>query len=217
MASCGIAVASWLVFGFGTPILGLGLLFSFFGNARENARRSSCQSNLKQIALGLRQYRQDFDQKLPLVSLHSAPPARLVTNSQWAEKWPAFGWADSLQPYQKSVCIYQCPAETNSPVAGPNGAGYIDYWFNARLAGSRAFRAALITLGDGNGLGTARYAVKGLPANWRDAPREKSWNGTQSPWFERHKGGANYAFADGHVKWLRPEDAAAPQLWKPNS
>src|SRR3954469_23620390 len=43
------------------------ILFPVFGRARENARRSSCQSNLKQIGLGALQYSQDYDEKvLPL-------------------------------------------------------------------------------------------------------------------------------------------------------
>jgi prepilin-type N-terminal cleavage/methylation domain-containing protein len=41
------------------------ILFPVFGRARENARRSSCQSNLKQIGLGIMQYTQDYDERLP--------------------------------------------------------------------------------------------------------------------------------------------------------
>src|SRR6185436_12145569 len=41
------------------------ILFPVFGRARENARRSSCQSNLKQIGLGVAQYLQDYDERLP--------------------------------------------------------------------------------------------------------------------------------------------------------
>jgi prepilin-type N-terminal cleavage/methylation domain-containing protein len=41
------------------------ILFPVFGRARENARRSSCQSNLKQIGLGILQYNQDFDERFP--------------------------------------------------------------------------------------------------------------------------------------------------------
>ena len=44
------------------------ILFPVFARARENARRSSCQSNLKQIALGIKQYTQDYDEKFPLAS-----------------------------------------------------------------------------------------------------------------------------------------------------
>jgi prepilin-type N-terminal cleavage/methylation domain-containing protein len=42
------------------------ILFPVFARARENARRASCQSNLKQIGLGIAQYTQDYDEKLPL-------------------------------------------------------------------------------------------------------------------------------------------------------
>jgi prepilin-type N-terminal cleavage/methylation domain-containing protein len=37
------------------------ILFPVFARARENARRASCQSNLKQVGLGLLQYIQDYD------------------------------------------------------------------------------------------------------------------------------------------------------------
>src|SRR5688500_6579567 len=41
------------------------ILFPVFARARENARRSSCQSNMKQLGLGMMQYTQDYDEKLP--------------------------------------------------------------------------------------------------------------------------------------------------------
>src|SRR5690606_14055579 len=40
------------------------ILFPVFGRARENARRSSCQSNMKQFGLGMIQYSQDYDEKM---------------------------------------------------------------------------------------------------------------------------------------------------------
>ena len=41
------------------------ILFPVFARARENARRASCQSNMKQIGLGLMQYVQDYDETYP--------------------------------------------------------------------------------------------------------------------------------------------------------
>ncbi len=41
------------------------ILFTVFARARENARRSSCQSNLKQIGLSIFQYIQDYDENYP--------------------------------------------------------------------------------------------------------------------------------------------------------
>ncbi len=42
------------------------ILFPVFGRVRENARRASCQSNLKQIGLAIHQYTQDYDERMPL-------------------------------------------------------------------------------------------------------------------------------------------------------
>src|SRR5580658_2308874 len=42
------------------------ILFPVFARARENSRRASCQSNLKQLALSCIQYSQDYDEELPL-------------------------------------------------------------------------------------------------------------------------------------------------------
>src|SRR3954469_10319714 len=78
------------------------ILFPVFGRARENARRSSCQSNLKQIGLGIIQYTQDYDEKFPL---------------SWnGQGWGATltGWVMEVQPYLKSTQIFQCPSETTS-------------------------------------------------------------------------------------------------------
>ncbi len=44
------------------------ILFPVFARARENARRSSCSSNLKQLGLALAQYTQDYDGSYPVTS-----------------------------------------------------------------------------------------------------------------------------------------------------
>src|SRR5687767_15585345 len=77
------------------------ILFPVFARSRENARRSSCQSNLKQIGLGFAQYIQDFDEMYPP---YNVPAANLGTKLS--------GWAGSLQSYLKSDQIFQCPSET---------------------------------------------------------------------------------------------------------
>src|SRR3954469_10299371 len=67
------------------------ILFPVFARARENARRSSCQSNLKQIALGFKQYTQDYDEKYP--------PRYFVTGVTVIRTNGLTGWASDLQPY----------------------------------------------------------------------------------------------------------------------
>src|SRR3954471_23379409 len=78
-------------------IIGLlaAILFPVFGRARENARRSSCMSNMKQIGLALNQYVQDYDERVPLGNV----VAGCTTGG-------AKSWRSLLQPYTKSTKVF---------------------------------------------------------------------------------------------------------------
>jgi prepilin-type N-terminal cleavage/methylation domain-containing protein/prepilin-type processing-associated H-X9-DG protein len=78
------------------------ILFPVFARARENARRSSCQSNLKQIGLGLIQYSQDYDEKL--VAARYGPDNVDVSNAT------NYKWIGAIQPYIKSNQLFTCPS-----------------------------------------------------------------------------------------------------------
>jgi prepilin-type N-terminal cleavage/methylation domain-containing protein/prepilin-type processing-associated H-X9-DG protein len=77
------------------------ILFPVFARARENARRSACQSNLKQIGLGIMQYTQDYDETLP----------PLWSGNTWAGRWR---WMDCVQPYVKSTQLFNCPSDSDA-------------------------------------------------------------------------------------------------------
>ena len=194
------------------------ILFPVFARARENARRSSCQSNLKQIGLGVLQYVQDYDEKFPVIVVSSSTSTA------------PFGWAGTTQPYLKSTQILQCPSDSSAlPSTAPPEAenGFCDYFFNRRLNSgtdganntgnisgiSQAqleFVSNTLLLGDGDGARKAGHntagcnsvqsstlatsdCAAGLAVFPALTPRQE----------ERHLEGANYAFADGHVKWLK--------------
>ena len=106
------------------------ILFPVFARARENARRSSCQSNLKQIGLGLIQYTQDYDEKLVNSYYGSAtnPQNSSIPGSNYK-------WMDAIQPYMKSTQIFTCPSDT-----GQAGASEIyTPYSNLPAAGSAQF------------------------------------------------------------------------------
>ena len=110
------------------------ILFPVFARARENARRSSCQSNLKQMALGFKQYTQDYDEKF-VPAIGTGVIGTTVENGS--------GWIIELQPYIKSVQIFQCPSDPISFDPNPNRprnlaeaqatGGFTDYYMNASL------------------------------------------------------------------------------------
>ena len=83
------------------------ILFPVFARARENARRASCQSNEKNIALGFKQYIQDNGEKYP--------PAMALATDLKRE-----GSTGSLSEYIKSSAIFYCPSDSNK-VSGSYG------------------------------------------------------------------------------------------------
>ena len=197
------------------------ILFPVFARARENARRASCQSNLKQIALSVFMYKQDYDEKLPKSG--GGYYAYFTYGNP-------YGWADAMQPYLKSIQILQCPSESNgintvtSTFGQTPAATYInysDYLMNSGAMGiaDASFNAPSLTvlLGDSlNGNSSNRFdgcffpyadqSYVGLGAACTTA-QSFTTNETNSAGTDgsagRHLDGANYAFADGHVKWLK--------------
>ena len=84
------------------------ILFPVFQKVRENARRATCQSNLKQIGLALTQYVQDSDERIP--NDHFGPTDNLSNPATGAYKW-----MDAIYPFIKSTNVYQCPDDSDDP------------------------------------------------------------------------------------------------------
>jgi len=139
------------------------ILFPVFARARENARRSSCQSNEKQIALGFKQYTQDYDEKFPIKE----------------------SWVSAINVYTKSAQILRCPS------ASGGTASDIDYLFNTNLS----------SLNEASVDATALTVLNA--ESTRGAATAASSYGTAASAATRHFDGSNYAFVDGHVKWLK--------------
>lgn len=138
------------------------ILFPVFAQARENARRASCQSNLKQIGLGVMQYMQDYDELVPIVCSQDI--------SLWANLSPAtsffnqvnaqsnhWGWAEIVQPYIKSQQVYVCPSQTDYPKQ-------ISYGFNNYMG----WRYAGHNPGNQEGSGPSFACNTSLPSNDHD-------------------------------------------------
>jgi len=206
------------------------ILFPAFTQARENARRSTCQSNLKQIAMGATQYSQDWDE-----STIPAGTSIISTNEAPTVVTPA--WGDLLYPYLKNYQVLSDP----------------DLTITAQLVNKITLPLVLcIKNGDSACLPNSGYAyginawkdtgaatpmfgpAYGTTSNpWTAQPAQMSaiHRPSQVAWFaecnetlmdpqdigsalapsistvagqvdvQRHLGGFNIAYMDGHVKW----------------
>jgi prepilin-type N-terminal cleavage/methylation domain-containing protein/prepilin-type processing-associated H-X9-DG protein len=187
-------------------IIGLlaAILFPVFARARENARRTSCASNLKQLGLGIMQYIQDYDETYPCVYL-------------WAADSQGRYWTHDIYPYVKSTQVYVCPSSNANGKFDINNLGQaqtsVRYGMNNNAFGSgttQPTKAAQITQ-------PAQLLMLTDTEN-----RITGWNsfmsdvGNHTMSF-RHFEGANVAFVDGHVKWLKEENilysSSTAKLW----
>ncbi|MDD3926318.1 MAG: DUF1559 domain-containing protein [bacterium] len=109
------------------------ILFPVFGKARENARKATCQSNLKQLGLALQMYCQDWEDCLPSSpdgawSYNGAAPYSIY--GDYSATW----WTTQLRTYTNSRTIFHCPSANPSTASAPSIYGDISYAYNGTLA-----------------------------------------------------------------------------------
>ncbi len=175
------------------------ILFPVFARARENARKSTCQSNLKQITMGWVMYVQDYDETGPSAYW-------LQAGTQLNPNWGATFHCHKTGnwPYVKNTGVYKCPS-------GPN-VGISSYATNHRFWNSVVklpqfeHPSTTVLYGD-NELDTWCLYPTYPTTDWY-APYPRADCGGWAA--KRHMDGANYGFVDGHVKWLRPDQTITP-------
>ena len=197
------------------------ILFPVFARARENARRASCLSNLKQIGLAYMQYAQDYDERYPLASQPTAPTS----------------WTDIVQPYVKNFQIFRCPNDNSqnwtAPLASPTfeqqGLRVSSYFMNLWIDGRRQYNSmasmqspAIVIYASESTDNLTRdnfFPVYWNPADPLSPPGamttfmqgmtfDNTKNITKELAINRHGEGMNNLYADGHAKFGRWS-----QLW----
>jgi len=163
------------------------ILFPVFARARENARKSTCQSNAKQVGLGLLQYNQDYDERMPPARLGYIGPEHVT-------------WKRVLEPYVKNWKIFECPSKpghwtsactgSNWPSLGPGMAAGSALAYNGHVAGQPL---AVITVP------ADTLMIADIDSGCHQFLNQLGW---LPAWFSaRHMDGGNWGFCDGHVKW----------------
>ena len=204
------------------------ILFPVFARARENARRSSCQSNMKQLGLAFAQYTQDYDERMPTGRDYSPNTSWDFLIGPYAQK------LNAAQSNTSASALLACPSDS---IARTSGYATRSYSIPGNYSGGpwpqrvapatslvgrslAEFPAVSETLMlaenpvDTNGVSgnnafvvcpsmgndaTVSYAIT-QDGSGAGASASNGLNGRQ-----QHFDGWNYLFIDGHVKFLRPE------------
>ena len=205
------------------------ILFPVFQQVRENARRTACISNGKQIGLAVRQYIQDSDEIMPIFQAYNTS-ASGGDPGQPGHK----GVEDELLPFTGSRDLFKCPDDAGGPSTG--GKTYRD-----KYGSSYRFTKACYTVVPGTdppstvgsyeddvavnstagaGVNTVTDAQFEVPSDTRIMRDE------MMPWFgpdqdpggtlygyapayyqQWHPRGGTFIYADGHAKFLTSADA----------
>jgi prepilin-type N-terminal cleavage/methylation domain-containing protein len=188
------------------------ILFPVFARARENARRTSCLSNLRQLGIGMQQYVQDYDGTYPYIpkgNLADTGRAPMGTgdfsdayqDTPEANRWDSGPIITRLQPYIKSEQLSFCPS---SDKVNPDMSANTNYEGNAYLfadtskeVSSPFFQSPI------------RESVFQVPSNIMLFQDYKGSNARP------HLDGNNNLAADGRVKWMKSGNSAIkPNYWR---
>jgi len=192
------------------------ILFPVFARARDNARRTTSLSNIKQLGMGFQLYMQDYDEKFPNVA--TFPPAN---------RWPY-----KLMPYLTTTSLLVSPAQRNSytetiplyynPGHPTDAISYElsvfpDYGFNFNYLGrtpsmtgpmgtTNVALAAVMSPSETVMLTSSAFASTPPGGFYHISPPSISSDAMSSYVSPRYLGRtAVVAFVDGHVKAMRYE------------
>jgi len=205
------------------------ILFPVFSRAREQARKTACLSNMKQIGQAMMMYLQDWDETFPFFTSCFVPGGAGTATDMPQGK---------LHPYIKNAAVWDCPSEaivgrsTNLKQIG-NLAGW-DGW-GCRFPGE--FAGHYVSIGVNEKLmpnvfhcqvrvEPVRMTEVVDPAGTAAVADSNQWStcgGTRVVFANayasaelfsdpdhrsvskntRHTEGSNIVYADGHAKWLK--------------
>jgi prepilin-type N-terminal cleavage/methylation domain-containing protein len=196
------------------------ILFPVFARARENARKSSCQNNLKQLGVAIAQYIQDADEMYPVSNTAGNGGASgFSTTAVFGPAGNPNEWPGKIDSYLKSRQVFICPSSTPNP---SNAAATppitirdsLSYWAVGGFFGRFGTPPAPIALADVVAPAQSPMLYDNLDANYDGRivfrPNWTSgttYNAATSFTLTRrpvHLDVENVLYADGHVKGQRP-------------
>ena len=198
------------------------ILFPVFARAREKARQTTCLSNMKNQALAIQMYAQDYDELLVWFANVGASPDGAYPGELTTYWWPLI-----LQPYIKNEGIFTCPSQPGPGLwyDAHSGCGYGPIWgadsypyyaSNHYAANRRVLRTPMQWAMDAMPLGQVDHPAHTITHYDWTTPEGGCGCGfyhtlsgdyyyclKYGPYVPVHNEGINTAYVDGHVKWIK--------------
>ena len=208
------------------------ILFPVFAKARENARRTTCISQMKQIGLAVLQYAQDNDEYYYYQFADGQPVGGTLGAAMGAPAGRTF--TDQLHPYIKSEQVWHCISSASNgngaPAKIPNRVTYhMNGLLNGKSMATVAVPAMTALLRDsGSARAYDNCYLRPTPVDYNFGGNDSSGatgagtgytlaNTERTGVFGQagpHFDGYNVGYADGHAKALKKEDY---MLYPPNA
>lgn len=200
------------------------ILFPVFSQAREKARQAACLNNAKNMGMAAQMYTDDADETYPPVRFGAGRPC-------WAPAPYYTSWRILAQPYLRNWKIFDCSSFPDSLCSeewretGRERSPYpqyLDYQINGSQFcysrnpdGSVRIRKWEIARFTAPGLAGPASLIFIQEGGLQCAPDTGTWcNWVFRRETARHSGGKNYVFADGHAKWMKPQQTTSPvNMW----
>jgi len=174
------------------------ILFPIFNRARDAARRSTCLSNLKQLALAAQNYADSYNGNYPPARLSNWPWGDWNIRDPWnGVTQPYCLGLRALIPYVKNNKVFMCPSNAffSTPKYWTNNSNYwagYCYWGNYLDSGLTRNEVAV-----NSGQYPYSLLLSDIVVTYD--------NGSVHP-FNSHPPkslpeGGNYIYNDGHAKW----------------
>jgi prepilin-type N-terminal cleavage/methylation domain-containing protein/prepilin-type processing-associated H-X9-DG protein len=195
------------------------ILFPVFARARENARRASCQSNLKQLGLAIMQYSQDYDETYMPTYAAGESWDQIIT--------PYMGQAKGRSGAEVSPGIFQCPSDSTPAPGWAGGRQQRSYALVGDYEGTPADMSRIWSYQWGSSAGKPNFSLAGIVApasTFMVVESAEAWNLTHEAngtWISAPSGNPanNGGTADGWWNGIHVQDGAedkgGPGSWVP--
>lgn len=197
------------------------ILLPVFARARENARKSTCTNNSKQIGMAIMQYTQDYDETFPAMNFGAGErPWTTWPGTPAGNNWSAVFYG-GLQPYLKSQNVLLCPSDSGAALNNNISYAYNEYiedsgrgWSKLGALSSAPGGAASVTI-------VAESRFRGIYNDWDGGAqgdgldRIKNVLNTNPP-SQRHfgaDGGNIITYCDGHAKYVQLNKMGGPAIF----